>query len=258
MSDESSNRVIVNADDLGMSRAVNEAIFESMDAGFVTSATVLANGEEVDAAVRDAAGFPRCSFGVHLNITEGPPLSSPDRLRPLLDESGRLRRAIFDLRPDHALAEAIEVEWGAQVESLYARGLRVTHLDSHEHVHTIPALFFAFKAVQRRFRIRRARVSKNLYCRELPVASQALLVKKAVWNSVLRWNYRTRTTRWFTDCYSLIRAARDGFRAPGTIEAMSHPGATGDPLMATEMRELRSGALDELPIRLRKISYHDL
>jgi predicted glycoside hydrolase/deacetylase ChbG (UPF0249 family) len=251
-------RLIINADDLGMSSAVNDAIFESMEAGFVTSATVLANGDAVDDAVRGAARFPKCSFGVHLNITTGRPLSSAPGLSPLLDESGRMRRVIFDLKPERGLAEAIATEWSTQVKALRDRGLRISHLDSHEHVHTIPALFLSFKSVQREFQIRRARVTKNLYCREMPAPSRGVLLKKALWNSAMRWKYRTRTTAWFTDSFTLLRAARDGLPASGSIEAMIHPGATDDPVMLSEMRDMRAGALDDLPIRLQRISYNEL
>ena len=258
MAERPARRLIINADDLGMSRAVNDAIFEAMEAGFVTSATVLANGDAVDDAVRGAARFPRCSFGVHLNVTWGRPLSSAPGLAPLLDASGRMRRVIFDLPADRGLAMAVAHEWAAQVEALRGRGLRISHFDSHEHVHTIPALFRSFKSVQRKFQIRRARVSKNLYCREMPAPSRTVLLKKAVWNSAMRWNYRTRTTSWFTDSFSLLRAAREGLPGSGSIEAMLHPGATDDPVMVAEMRDMRAGALDELPVRVERISYHEL
>src|SRR5215471_2247740 len=61
-------RIIVNADDLGISEAVNEATFRAMERGVITSATMLANGPEVVAAAKLAPRFPKCSFGVHLNL----------------------------------------------------------------------------------------------------------------------------------------------------------------------------------------------
>jgi hypothetical protein len=67
--------VIVNADDLGMSREVNDAIFELMSRGRISSATILANAPATRDAARRAQAFPRCSFGVHLNLTQFEPLT---------------------------------------------------------------------------------------------------------------------------------------------------------------------------------------
>ena len=79
-------RIIINADDLGISQEVNDAIFGLMAEGKVTSATILANGPAVEEAARRVAEFPECSFGVHLNLTEfkpwtmGPPSGFPMRM----------------------------------------------------------------------------------------------------------------------------------------------------------------------------------
>ena len=62
--------VIINADDLGKSIEVNEAIFDMMARGSVTSATILANGPKLQNALTRLAHFPHCSFGVHLNADE--------------------------------------------------------------------------------------------------------------------------------------------------------------------------------------------
>src|SRR5690349_11238443 len=71
--------VIINADDLGMSERVNEAIFDLMAQGRVTSATVMANGPAFRHAISGISRFPACSFGAHLNLTEFAPVTGgPD------------------------------------------------------------------------------------------------------------------------------------------------------------------------------------
>ena len=65
--------VIVNGDDLGASSEINRAIFDLMAQNKLTSASVLANGACVEAAIERTRYFPRCSFGVHLNVTEFEP-----------------------------------------------------------------------------------------------------------------------------------------------------------------------------------------
>src|SRR5215510_14305421 len=84
-------QVIVNADDLGMSREVNEAIFDLMARGRVTSASLLANAPATEEAIRTIPKFPHCSFGAHLNITEYEPLCRSANLLGLLDGEGKLR-----------------------------------------------------------------------------------------------------------------------------------------------------------------------
>src|SRR5208283_3639702 len=81
-------QIIVNADDLGLSAEVNEAIFRAMEAGVITSATMLSNGPAVIPAARMLHRFPHCSFGVHLNLTEFQRLGAetPTALSSILDE----------------------------------------------------------------------------------------------------------------------------------------------------------------------------
>src|SRR5436309_2289835 len=83
--------IIVNGDDLGMSESINEAIFQGMERGAITSATMLSNGAAVKHAAQSVHLFPACSFGVHLNLTEFSPLcsGSPTDLARILDANQR-------------------------------------------------------------------------------------------------------------------------------------------------------------------------
>ena len=106
--------VIVNADDLGMNPQINRGIFDLMGLGLVTSATVLANGTDVEAACDQIPGFPHCSFGVHLNVTEFRPLIHSSKLEPLLDENGEFERTrIRQVSIDSSLADGIFEEFCA-------------------------------------------------------------------------------------------------------------------------------------------------
>ncbi len=251
--------LVINADDLGMSAELNSAILPLMEDGLVSSATLLANGSGVEEAARLGGKLVGCSLGAHLNITWGRPVGPTEGLEPLLNDAGEFARVAFDADFTPALREAVAREWCCQVRRLLDLGVRLTHLDSHEHVHTLPPLFLAFKAVQRRFGIRRARLSKNLYSADLPPAGRALLVKKALWNFALRGVYRTRTTRWFTDLQSLLSAIGDGVHVgPGSVEAMVHPGATEDPRMVMEVEQLKRGALRAALGGYRLVSYAEI
>ncbi len=85
-------RIIVNADDLGWNRQVNQATRVLMEAGLVTSATIMANGPCWSEAIDLARSKPDLSFGVHLNLTGGRPLCGSRLLEPLLDDDGNFRK----------------------------------------------------------------------------------------------------------------------------------------------------------------------
>jgi predicted glycoside hydrolase/deacetylase ChbG (UPF0249 family) len=82
-------RLIINADDLGISPVVNDEIFDHINRGFVSSATILGNGPAVADATHQIARFPQASFGVHLNATEFAPLMAHPG-NPGFDEETRL------------------------------------------------------------------------------------------------------------------------------------------------------------------------
>ena len=133
--------VIVNADDFGHSAGVNEAIAAGFAAGAISSTTFMANmpaaAEAADLA--RARGFGQ-RIGIHLNLTEGEPLSEPIRREPAFcDADGRyrptLRRAALDLTPSQA--RAVETELRAQIARTRDLGIAPTHFDSHHHVHNI-------------------------------------------------------------------------------------------------------------------------
>lgn len=245
-------RVIVNADDLGMSEQVNAAIFGMLSAGRITSATILANGPAVDAAIRELKNYPQASFGVHMNLTEFAPLSGAPGLRPLLDDRGRFCGAMHNTAWSFPLLSAMVEELSAQIGYLRDHGVRISHLDSHHHIHTIPAMFPVLKRLQMRFGIRRVRISWNYYGNgRWP--SPALLRKKRVFNAAIARLYRTRTTEGFADLFAFLDNARARTVACETFEVMVHPGADEREDQAT-----MSLWEDEVPYPVTFMSYHDL
>jgi predicted glycoside hydrolase/deacetylase ChbG (UPF0249 family) len=219
--------VIINADDLGISDDVNDAIFDLLARNQITSATVLANGPRVGEAGSLAQSFTGSSFGVHLNLTEFEPLTRGlDRHLPIIRAlQNRNRMLQLALKP--AVLRAVYEEWCCQVERLSCLGFSVSHIDSHHHIHTVPCLFPALKAVQRRFGIRKVRMSRNLYSAGCEI-SLALATGKRIFNWALRRIYQTRTTDAFTDfatfCDAMNKTPSHSFK---TIELMVHPGAVG-------------------------------
>jgi len=216
--------IIVNADDLGISEEVNDASFTRIADGRITSATIMANGPAARQAVKLALQFPRCSFGVHLNLTQFEPLTGGSSARQLVNEQGRMSRANERTRPTMGLLAAACEEFCAQIAYLAAHGLRISHLDSHNHIHTRPLFFLALKYAQRRSGIRRVRLSKNFYLPDCPCPPD-LRWKKHAYNLALQRLYRTQTTDTFTEFLTYYRADTARKRTAGLIELMVHPGA---------------------------------
>ncbi len=248
-------RIIVNADDLGWSRQVNDGARALMEAGLVTSATIMANGPCWAEAVALAHARSSLSFGVHLNLTGGRPLCPSRMLEPLLDDAGNFRKLASYGHLPCSVLEGIFRELCAQVERLQQHGISISHLDSHQYIHTQPRFFGILKRLQRRFGIRKVRISKNLYAPGKVFPSPLLLYGKAVWNFALRNLYRTRTTACFTDFATFLEVARHGELPYATLELMVHP---GNEKFAEETALLSSWRPQDLPFPVRLITYDEL
>jgi predicted glycoside hydrolase/deacetylase ChbG (UPF0249 family) len=217
-------RLIVNADDLGSSRKVNDAIFELMKSGSLSSASILVNGRAFGEAVSRIAEFPGCSFGIHLNATEGAPLLVTPELAPILDDQLRFQKhAISRLANRADIRQALLGEWVRQMTRLKDAGVRISHIDSHNNVHNNPWLFGTLKKLQNEFNVRRIRIAGNLSRRpgQLSVVSR---VAKAAWASALKYD-GTRTTDRFGSLLDYWQLTQMKIPINGsTAELMVHPG----------------------------------
>ncbi len=129
-------KLIINADDFGLSEAVNRGIARAHGAETLPSASLLANGPAFEHAVSVAQAHPALGVGVHLNLLRGRPVADPGVVRPLLDEGGCFHLDVVELGrrirgPD--TLRAAETEYRAQIERVLAAGLTPTHLDSEKH-----------------------------------------------------------------------------------------------------------------------------
>lgn len=138
-------RLILNADDFGLTLGVNRAIRELHQAGVLTSATLMATGEAFDDAVAIAHANPSLGVGCHVVLTDGIPVSPPESIPTLIGPDGKhFRPRLIDfvaalLRGRINEAE-IEREALAQVRKLQQAGINVTHLDTHKHTHLFPTV----------------------------------------------------------------------------------------------------------------------
>ena len=137
-------RLIVNADDFGLSEAVNRGIVAAHRDGIVTSASVMACGPAFEHAVALAKRHPALDLGVHLTLTQLAPVMAPAAVPSLVDAAGRFPAHAFDLarrylRGQLTLAD-VRAELDAQIRKVLGAGLTISHLDGHQHVHVLPGI----------------------------------------------------------------------------------------------------------------------
>ncbi|HWG60002.1 MAG TPA: ChbG/HpnK family deacetylase [Candidatus Acidoferrales bacterium] len=153
--------LILNADDFGLTRGVNEAIIRAHREGVLTSATLMANGEAFDDAIAAARANPRLGVGCHLVLVGGTSVADAREIPSLADGAGRLPRTLGALIArvscGRIRSEEIERELAAQVRKIREAGLEPTHLDTHKHAHAHPVILEAVGRLANASGIRRVR-----------------------------------------------------------------------------------------------------
>jgi len=187
-------RLIVNADDFGLSVAINRGIAFAHRCGTVTSTTLLINGPAVAHAMALARRHRSLSVGLHLNLTEGACIAGRHNVRSLVDDSGCFRTPV--IRADSSPADVVrraEEEFDARVDAddvrrEFAAQLRgfqevfdhlPTHLDSHQHVHRRPAVIEPFMelAVRHHLPVRSIDETTRARARQAAVPTPATLLR---------------------------------------------------------------------------------
>ena len=133
--------VVINADDFGLTEGVCAGIVKAIQAGGVTATTAMACVPgAVERLKRWAPKIPG-HIGAHLQLTSGAPVLPPERVPSLVQDGGQFPAIRKQVR---ARTEEILFEWRAQIELLRCAGIELTHLDSHHHIHRLPAALPAF------------------------------------------------------------------------------------------------------------------
>lgn len=138
-------RLIVNADDFGLSSGINRGILQAHQEGIVTSTTVMACGERFGEATSLSVQAPRLSVGCHLVLVDGRPVLSPSEIPSLTSgHQAWFRKSLMSFACVAAAggldSGQIESEATAQIRQLQSTGIAVSHLDSHKHTHMFPTV----------------------------------------------------------------------------------------------------------------------
>ena len=154
-------KVILNADDFGMTCGVNEGIIRSHQEGILTSATLMATGAAFDDAVERAKANPKLGIGCHLVLTGGNSVAPPEKIPSLASRDSHLPEtlAAFVARVSSGRIRVgdIETELRAQIEKTRRAGIDPTHVDTHKHTHVHPRVMKVVARVAREFGITRIR-----------------------------------------------------------------------------------------------------
>ncbi|HXQ26796.1 MAG TPA: ChbG/HpnK family deacetylase [Candidatus Acidoferrales bacterium] len=154
-------QLIINADDFGFTRGVNEGIIRAHRDGILTSTTLMANGPAFEDAVERAKANPKLGVGCHLVLTGGLAVAPAEEIPTLAERDGRLPRSLAALvwRVSSGMVRTMEIEreLRAQIEKIRGAGIEPTHLDTHKHTHVHPRIMGALGRVARECGITRVR-----------------------------------------------------------------------------------------------------
>lgn len=276
-------RLIVNADDLGISLSVNAKIEECINNGLVSSSTLLANAPEFEDGVGIAKKYPSISVGVHLNLIEFKPLTNNDIFRRygMTDDNGCfIEGAAFFAEYDGILLQAVFEEWDAQISKVEDAGIIPSHVDSHQHTHTIRALNEVLCRVMDKHQIvcvRRkvipsivlmmwekrhpvlldksaaiVRPKRNILYRRLHLIASIFKCKR--WNRKMAGRYRMTDSFYAFRPFYHNRKYLETGRKSAVVELMCHPGHTAYKDETDELTHIYPMLADGYQL----ISYRDL
>jgi len=238
-------RVVINADDFGLTEGVCRGIVKAIHAGGVTATTAMVCVPGAAERLRRWSPEIEEHIGAHLQLTGGEPILPPERVPSLVRNDGKFparRRQINAPR----IGEILD-EWQAQIECLIRSGIQPTHLDSHHHVHGLPEAFPAFCELAKQY--------------SLPARSLHADMTRALHAAGVACVNQTFTS-WFggeLSVKSLVRVLAEGTHEyPGTenFELMCHPGLA-DENLASLSRYVSEREI-ELAVLCDAHLYHEL
>jgi len=257
-------RIIINADDFGLCEGVNRAVAEAHIKGILTSATIMTNMPAAIEAVKIARQLPGLGIGVHLNLTDGQPVSKDVEVQHLVNSDGQFaystNKLSFYSFISPQFRNAVKAELAAQIRWAVERNLRPTHLDSHKHIHCFPAIYSLVCDLARQFEIPAIRFTyepKSFSCLPWLLSSGDGKKKARLIRIMARINQFQNHSFFKTDMLlgiahtgrintSFFRAVALYNKAP-VVEIMTHPGFTdGLEKFKTNLVQQREIELDTL------------
>jgi hopanoid biosynthesis associated protein HpnK len=171
---EIQRRLIVNADDFGLSHSINEAVVRAHGEGILTTASLMVNEQGFDEAVKLAKVNPQLGVGLHLTLLMGhsslPPEKIPGLVNPRGEFSGKPAATGFRYFFQRDLREQLRAEIHAQFEKFRATSLPLDHVNGHLHLHLHPTVFRILMEDAASLGIQRLRLTRDCLIRSRRMA----------------------------------------------------------------------------------------
>lgn len=224
-------RVILHADDFGYDKDTTQATIELLEAGALTSATIMPTMPAAEEAMAYAAIHKDFSFGVHLTYVDGLKPALQKEGSTLLDSNGvfypsndvRKKAIALKLKKQDIVDESM-----AQIEKVRKASVDISHLDSHGHLHKFPSFLLALPDIKKRSGITRVRRVQNVFLQKPGLSPTTILNRCFDW----RIAHTCRTTDYFymsannmeTEWADAVLAQMDRLPQNAIIEIGVHPG----------------------------------
>lgn len=224
-------RLVVTADDFGLSREVNEAVEQAHREGILTAASLMVSAPAAEDAVARARRLPSLRVGLHLVLVEAWPTLAPSELPDLVDAQGLMRRDMGGLGLDLAAKPRARRQLAAEIEAQFAAyratGLPLDHVNAHKHFHVHPVIAGAVLRIGRAHGMRALRVPReprDVLRRAEPGATPRIAFDTAPWAELLA-----------------LRARMAGLLIPDRTLGLAWSGAMTPERVAGLLRHLPNG-----------------
>lgn len=254
-------KLIVHADDFGISEHVNDGICLAHQEGILTSTSIMASGKAFEHGVDLLKNNPSLDVGIHLTLIEEQPLLPKDKITSLVGEDGlffdHAKTFIKKYLTGGILLSQVRIELEQQIRKVLNAGIAVSHLDSHQHIHALPGVRSTVIELAKEFGIPSVRLPSERFqpymfqdISEISRLGQLLILK--TFCSIGHWNW-IKSPDYFVGfyfggnvTYKNLKTIVGSLPADGTCELMCHPGQFEEESRYSHWRYSQSEELEAL------------
>lgn len=155
-------KLIVCADDFGLTKGISEGIVNAYSQGIVTRTSIIANGEAFDHAVSLSKNNEGLRVGIHLTLVEEKPINEHNKIKSLTGRNGKLLINYKAFLARYVLSKIdlneVYAEWESQIQKVLSAGININHIDSHQHLHILPRIFEKTLDLASKYKINKIRM----------------------------------------------------------------------------------------------------
>lgn len=214
--------LVINSDDFGYSKAINQGIIETHLNGVLTSTTMMANMPGFVDAVKLSRDVPNLGVGAHLSLTCGRPvLHHVDQLIGANDEFKPL--TFYKESPEKVDLDQLYEEWEAQIKKLLGAGIQLTHLDTHHYTHSYGSNYQVIDLLARKYQL----PVRNCFDVDKKIKDKQIVPMEALWNIFNYPKMKDMSLPYPTvkeSLFKIFEADAKKFVEFQDIEAVVHPG----------------------------------